>query len=71
MAKPQDEDPVLVESDHSGPFEMNGHTVEVCIFKIEGSTEWTLEVVDQHGTSTVWDDVFATDEDAWLAFMKS
>jgi len=63
-------EPKIIDSDRSGPFEKDGHTVEVLIYKLEDMDGWTLEVVDEHDTSTVWDDVFATDEDAWLAFMK-
>jgi hypothetical protein len=37
------------------------------------STErgWSLEVVNEHGTSTVWDDLFATDHDADAAFRNA
>jgi len=31
-------------------------------------TEWSLEVVDKDGTSTVWDDTFPTDAEAWKTF---
>ncbi|WP_234792528.1 hypothetical protein [Sphingobium yanoikuyae] len=29
---------------------------------------WSLEVVNEHGTSTVWDNLFPTDRDADAAF---
>ena len=63
--------PKIIHSDRSGPFEKDGHTVEVFIYKLENIEGWTLEVVDERNACTVWDDEFATDEDAWLAFMKA
>ena len=36
-------------------------TVEVRIVRLE-DTKWTLEIVDQRGTSIVWDDEFDTDD---------
>ncbi|WP_235209952.1 hypothetical protein [Sphingobium sp. Ant17] len=29
---------------------------------------WSLEVVNEHGTSTVWDNLFPTDRDTDAAF---
>ena len=40
-----------------------GHTVRVEIYR-GPDTDWTLEVVDASNTSTVWDDLFATDQAA-------
>lgn len=34
------------------------------IYRGEDS-DWILEVVDEFGNSTVWDDQFATDQAAW------
>jgi hypothetical protein len=46
-----------------------GITVRVEIYRIAGSGEgWSLEVVDQDGGSTVWNDLFATDRDAYAEF---
>ncbi|PPV04967.1 hypothetical protein XbrCFBP1976_19555 [Xanthomonas bromi] len=41
----------------------NGHTVQVEIYR-GPDTAWTLEVIDASNTSTVWDDLFATDRAA-------
>ena len=60
--------PVIISSDRSGRFEQGGRTVEVCIFRLDGESEWTLEVIDGSGNSTVWNQPFATDEDAWRTF---
>ena len=40
-----------------------GSTVKVEIYA-DGANGWILEVVDEHGNSTVWDDPFPTDTDA-------
>ncbi len=46
-------------------------TVQVHIYRGEDNPGWILEVVDQDGTSTVWDDRFATDAEAFLEFVKT
>ena len=40
-----------------------GKTVDVQIYR-GGGSDWILEVVDEHGNSTVWDNQFASDEEA-------
>lgn len=42
---------------------VDGHTLEVEIYR-GGGSGWILEVIDIHGTSTVWEDQFKTDEEA-------
>ena len=49
----------------------DGVTVEVHIYRGEDNPGWILEVVDQEGTSTVWDDRFATDEAALEEFLST
>jgi hypothetical protein len=39
-------------------------TVEVCIYRGKDEEGWLLEVVDQEGGSTIWDDRFATEQAA-------
>ena len=39
------------------------HTVRIEIYRGENS-DWTLEAVDASNNSTVWDDLFATDQAA-------
>jgi hypothetical protein len=46
----------------------DGTTVGVEIVRLEGETGWSLEVVNAKNTSVVWDDLFATDEDAYAEF---
>lgn len=40
-----------------------GKTVDVQIYR-GGGSDWILEVVDEYGNSTVWDDQFASDAEA-------
>jgi uncharacterized protein len=46
----------------------DGITVRVEIYSLEGRPGWTLEVVNDKGTSTVWDEPFDTDDAADAAF---
>ena len=47
-----------------------GNTVSVEIYE-DGEGEWILEVVDEHGNSTVWDDSFPTDAAALAEVKKT
>jgi hypothetical protein len=71
VEKPQDQSAEIIYSPHSGSFDHGGQTVEVCIFRLEGESEWTLEVIDKEGNSTVWNEPFANDEVAWKGFLKT
>ena len=63
-------DPKLISSRHSGTFTKDGVTVQLYIYRL-ANTRWTLEVVDAEGTSTVWDDVFETDDEAREEFSRT
>lgn len=65
-----DHDPHLVISGLSGTVTQDGVTVEVNIIRLEDEPDWSLEVVNSSGTSTVWDDQFATDAAALDAFRR-
>ena len=72
MKKATEHVPAVVDSDLSRFFEHDGHIVDVRIYCLEDSpNEWSLEVVDKDGTSTVWDEIFLTDEAAWAEFEKT
>lgn len=71
MAHTTSTDPQLINSDRSGEFEKDGHRVQIHITRMENEKEWVLEVVDEHGTSTVWDDKFRTDSMAWEEFLRT
>ena len=63
-------DPEIVTSAMSGTFTRGGVTVQVHIIRLENEKEWTLEVVNSEGTSTVWDQPFENDVDAYSAFER-
>ncbi len=50
-------------------YSVNGHQVEIHIYRMP-DTAWSLEVVDEHNNSTVWDDLFATDDEALAAALQ-
>ena len=61
-------DPELVRSSYSGPVTRQAITVRLEIYRLEGDRQWVLEVVNQNGTSTVWENLFDTDGAAYEAF---
>ncbi len=61
-------DPNIIRSGLSGPVSADGISATVEIYRLENQPGWALEVVDEQGTSTVWDDQFPTDDLAMEAF---
>lgn len=57
-------DPKIIVSPLSQFFEKDGQRVEICIYRLETVAGWSLEIVASDGTSTVWDDLFATETEA-------
>jgi hypothetical protein len=39
-------------------------TIEILIYRLENDPSWQLEVVDPEGGSTIWEDLFDTEQDA-------
>jgi hypothetical protein len=67
-----EDDPEIEESPLSGIVSREGVSVRVEIYRlVEGDRSWTLEVIDPEGGSTVWDDRFATDQDAYDEFYRT
>lgn len=66
-----DIDPTIIDSPLSQTISQDGITVQVAIFRLESETKWSLEVVNEAGTSTVWEDPFDTDADAFDAFRRA
>jgi hypothetical protein len=64
-------DPNIVRSGLSGPITEQGITVDVRIYRLEEQPGWSLDVVDSTGTSTVWDELFETDELAFTEFRRT
>jgi hypothetical protein len=63
--------PNIVYSELGGHFTQDGVSVDVVIVKLEGGSEWTLEVVNASGTSIVWDETFSDDHDAYAEFQRT
>jgi uncharacterized protein len=63
--------PNIVYSEFAGRFTQDGVSVEVVIVKLEGGSEWTLEVVNSEGTSFVWDESFLDDHEAYAEFQRT
>ena len=63
--------PNIVDSDLSGIVSKDDVTVEIIIVRLESESKWSLEVVNDAGTSIVWDDLFDSDEDAYAEFQQT
>jgi hypothetical protein len=61
-------EPKLIQSALSRTIREDG--VRIDIYRLE-TTDWSLEVVDETGTSTVWDDSFSTDQAALDEALKT
>ncbi len=59
-----DAEPELVFSDLGQKIDSDGKTVEVEIYRMDNDERWCLEVTDEFGNSSVWEDTFATDVEA-------
>ena len=64
-------EPNIVTSSFSRHVTREGITVEVCIYRLEATMEWSLEVVNSAGTSIVWDELFASDDAAYKEFIRT
>ncbi|WP_212515140.1 hypothetical protein [Acinetobacter soli] len=53
----------LIDSPLSQILQEDNEQIEVLIYRLLDS-DWTLEVVNQNGTSTAWDETFASDQEA-------
>jgi len=60
----EDEEPNIVTSGKSTKVVVDGYPFSIEIFRLETDQTWTLEVVDQDGTSHVWDHQFEIDTEA-------
>jgi hypothetical protein len=64
-------EPNLVRSGLSRLVTKDQVTVEVSIVRLENETAWSLEVINDVGTSIVWDDLFSSDNDAYQEFLRT
>ncbi|WP_042776402.1 hypothetical protein [Sinorhizobium fredii] len=59
-------------SEFSGEFVDDDVTVILRIYRPAGTyRDWTLEVYDEEGNTTVWNDTFDTDRDAFQEFLAT
>ena len=63
--------PNLVHSGLSGIVSKDDITVEVFIYRLENEPNWSLEVLNNAGTSIVWDNLFDSDDDAYAKFQQT
>lgn len=63
-------DPKIIRSPASQEYTSDGITIRVEIYKLEGSDSWTLELVDEDGSSTIWEEQFPTDAAAFAEFTE-
>lgn len=52
-AETQMTDPKLIDLPLSRTTRVDGESLRICIYRLESQTTWTLEIVDQEGTSAV------------------
>jgi hypothetical protein len=66
------DDPELEFSPLCGSVTRDGVSVRVEIYRLAERDEgWSLEVIDEDDASTVWDDTFATDHEAYAEFART
>ena len=56
--------PDVVISGKSQDVVVDGYRFSIQIYRLESDKTWTLEVVDQDGTSHVWEEEIKTDREA-------
>ena len=66
-----EEEPEIIMSDLCADVEIDGHFLKVDIYKSDIDPGWILEVINEFGTSTVFDDPFLADGLAWQQFEKT
>lgn len=56
------QDPEIIDSELSREVTIGYQRFSIEIYRLETEEKWTLEVVDEEGTSTVWDELFDSDQ---------
>lgn len=65
------DEPNLVTFGKSQSYTADGLRFQIEIYRLKTDSAWTLEVVDPEKTSHVWDEQFASDNDARDAAIKA
>lgn len=63
--------PNIILSGLSRKFVIEGQPFGFEIYRLETEAGWSLEVIDGEGTSTVWDEEFTSDKDAYDCLMDT
>ena len=63
-----DDDDEATYSDLGGELEVDGVPLAVAIYRRSDAFLWTLEVINEFGTSSVAETRFLSDAEAWAAF---
>ena len=66
-----DKDPNIIHSALSGHRTIEGHSFKVCIYRLEHTPEWALEVEVRDGGSVVWESAFETDDAAYAEYERT
>jgi uncharacterized protein len=61
----------MIYSSLGGAVTEQGITIDLSIHRLEDRPGWAMEVVNQQGTSTVWHELFETDEAAFAEFRRT
>lgn len=64
-------EPELEYSALSQEISSDGKSVSVEIYRTIGDEQWLLEVVDEYGNSTIWDETFSDESDALTEAKKA
>lgn len=57
-------EPELIQSPLNQAITRDGPSLQVDIYRLKNESDWLLEVINEDGTSQVWDDRLATDHAA-------
>ena len=57
-------EPNITTSSKAQKVLVEDHSISIEIYKLEGTSGWTLEVINDQGTSIVWDELLGSDDDA-------
>ncbi len=63
-------DPEIVMSPLCREIIKDGTWIQVDIYRNENESGWILEVIDEENASTIWNEPFATDQEALDAVME-
>ncbi len=54
----------IIQSALTQSYTVDGKTVQIDIYRTEDHEGWLLEIVDEGNNSTLWEDEFASEQDA-------